>query len=502
MLHGVSSDVLVLRSTLSGTVGTAVRLDAGTLTLQASELSRNAASSSGGAVAATGSVSISDTTFDDNSCREQSLVFAGCVGGAVAGSGVLSVQGGLFRGNRALGADTSGGAVAWEGEVGVVDVSFEGNEATWGGGGLTAEGIVSVDGGVFRGNAAARGGGAVLSGAVALAEVSFLNNEATGAEGGLGGGAVLEGEATATDLFFEGNLAGAGGGLAMDAGTLQGATFVANHADGPGGGLYLGEGDATVIGARLCRNTAESGAGAWVSSLASATIERAVVEGNQATVESGGLGLGAGGVLTLWSSALVANTAGVRGDALFASNAELSVRNTAFVDHPGIAVVDLGAVGTLDYSLFWGNGVDHELTSMGAGEGLVMGDPRWQSVVTGGCDANDYTPRGGSPAIDAGDPERQDPDGSVSDIGPHDPVDVVRSGTTGQSTIEPTRPTGTSSPTDPTPTGSTTGAPADGAPPRGDSASVDGGCGCASGPFPTTGWLWVMGIAAAGRRRG
>lgn len=137
---GTTSLVSVRATDNSAANGAALHVSgAGTLDVRDAEVSRNAASVSGGAVwnAADGSVTVARTTMLGNRAGGND---AGHGGGALYNEGRLSVDGGQLADNQATGTNGTGGGVlnAGRGTFTIGGAAIQANRATVAGGGIWA----------------------------------------------------------------------------------------------------------------------------------------------------------------------------------------------------------------------------------------------------------------------------------------------------------------------------------------------------------------------------
>lgn len=305
----------------------------------------------GGALRATGTITVRNAVFKNN--------FADRGGAAIAGldttSGtLLDVQESTFTSNS---TNDVGGAIAAYGNVRSTDSIFTNNTSTadincrGGGGAIVAQGDVGVFGSTFTNNKAvllantdvtacgsgtAFGGygGAILTTALAIAEGSqFTSNSAT-----FGGGAILalnnenpEGQPSlAINSTFTGNSAHIGGALLSFAFSVEGSTFTANSARNVGGAIvgdFVGVTTSSFVG-----NRSASGGAIWVISWAQ--ITNSTFKRNTATAlrtgsetfrllgditVAGGLGgaIAGSGSLTLTDNRFTRNRASVAGGAVW-----------------------------------------------------------------------------------------------------------------------------------------------------------------------------------------
>jgi hypothetical protein len=244
-LKGASESTTTLDGNNAGTVLQAYPKSAATvsikdLTIEHGEGSSCAqAASGGGLCVATGSVTVTDTAFEDNTAGSAGY------GGAIAndGAGTLTVAGSTFTGNSATQYYGEGGAIdnAGGGKLVVTDSTFTDN-------------VASLEGGAI--DSGDRG-----TGILSVADSSFVDNKATGAGGAIDNGdRGGHGTATVADSTFESNSSGAGGG-AIDNGagtgrgwlTISDSTFADNATgtaakNGHGSGGAIDNGDYLGIG--------------------------------------------------------------------------------------------------------------------------------------------------------------------------------------------------------------------------------------------------------------
>lgn len=164
----------------------------------------NTASSAGGALfladEAGGKVTITDSQFDQNSSDS--------MGGAIFNSGTLTVNDGSFDGNKA----GNGGAIynATNATLKITGTSFTNNTATdWGGAILNSGATITVTDATFENNIAQGGAGGAIGNpagdpsSVTISGTKFLNNHSVYDGGAIGnyGGMKIE------NCLFEGNTA-------------------------------------------------------------------------------------------------------------------------------------------------------------------------------------------------------------------------------------------------------------------------------------------------------
>ncbi|MFT5582607.1 MAG: putative outer membrane repeat protein [Cognaticolwellia sp.] len=408
--------------------GAHIFLDAATLSMDGVTLSNGESEKQGGALYLEGA-STADCfacTFDSN--------LAGSDGGAiylVSGTD-FSDQEGLFDGNEASG---EGGALYLVDGISLEDSSFINQLAGGAGGAIYIDGgsgTLELDGVSFDSNGAGTDGGAVyISGAVALSgvDLTFTSNSA----GGDGGGIAADG--TGVDL------------------SLSQVELRKNSAKDEGGGLYIdGADEVSLLACMVTKNTAQDGAGFWVDSLASLTVQRSVFFGNTATDQGGGAmeqdtqdpaswtnntfaendaGQGAGLLVSGGADTEIVNNAFMANKAKTSAGGHLRIEsgsaevvNNLFVQasRGGAIYEDGTGLSVFSYNAFNDNVTQDDSNSFGldtstAGN-LPATDPDLVAWTADGNWSNDdlhLNPT--SPCLDTGDPTRFDVDGSRSDIG-------------------------------------------------------------------------------------
>lgn len=238
------------------------------------------------------------------------------------------------------------------------------NTASGDGGGLKANGAVTVTGDLFEGNrctAADCVGGGLSAGDLVLNGARLINNMAAG----VGGGAYAGNSALLLGGRVQGNhcmgVGCFGGGLHGPNIAITGTAFVANVA-AKGGGVSHNFGAGRVVNALFAENEAVAGAALYLGSPEGATVLHTTIAG---------LALGAGSAVHI-----VSGTVGIT-NSIIASYA-VGINNTA-------------GVVNANYNLVYGNGVDRVNVSAGAHD--VMSDPAF---------ASEYQLTGASAALDKG----------------------------------------------------------------------------------------------------
>lgn len=358
--------------------------NAGTLKLNDVVLTGGQApNGSGGALANTGTLTIGDAQpviVSANSAQS---------GGGIANSGVLWIAQLTLTANQALDGD-GGGLLSTGGEVHSSGPAFAvtNNTAHGNGGGLALEGgqafLAQV---TIQGNQASeQGGGVWLGQNLQQAEfytATIQQNQAS-AGGGFAVGVNGSTSAKPVKLYavaLNGNSAtsGDGGGaLVLQGAALQllaGSQVVANKATGAGhgGGIANQAGGTLIIdgsqvsnnpaGVSVTGNTAGYGGGIW--SAGTLSLGRALVQGNTAMSQGGGLWLGGdtnSKAVVQSHSRITSNVANDLGEGIYlADQASLTLSDSAVDSNVvrngagGGIVIEPNAVAQLDHSTLWGN---------------------------------------------------------------------------------------------------------------------------------------------------
>jgi len=324
------------------------------------------------------------------------------------------------------------GAVGWyggalyagnDGDLGIMDSTFENNFADSGnGGGVYAynTGSVTISDSSFTNNAAAGYGGAVFtsnrSGKFTMENCTVTGNDAT-----YGGGVFLSGtdNASFSDSTISNNDANtySGGGVwANNQGTLafDSVTLDANHTALIGGGVYTGQyvGDVLLVGTTISNNRSENatrgGGGLLMWGSGNLEIDNSTLTGNSSGREGGALYLsyGVGSEIHINQSTIVGNSAvnggGIKtnGNPLFLSGSIVSANSASngYADIAGgntlqVLDADHSLIGVYDSVNFGYPNLVDTLLSSTPGVGALMsngGPTRTMALLIG------------SAAIDAG----------------------------------------------------------------------------------------------------
>jgi uncharacterized repeat protein (TIGR01451 family) len=233
-------------------------------------------------------------------------------GGGVYADGSLSIESSHLEGNTCLGATCRGGGLYTGASLTATNTSFLTNTAAHIGGGAYAVGVAVVQGGHFQGNTCTQttclNGGLFAQSSLAVSGTTFLANAAQ-----LGsGGAYAQGTTTIQNALFQANTCAQptcqGAGLAaLSTLLLTDTQFLSNTSQYDGGGVSAG--GATTIDGSLFQGNACLAAfcrGAGLSAGFSAVMSGTAFVQNAA--QYGGGGLYAQGSVTAANSIFAANT--------------------------------------------------------------------------------------------------------------------------------------------------------------------------------------------------
>ena len=309
------------------------------LTISGGDAGNDGGYPGGGGLDNSGTLTVSDSVFSNNTAGAGGAIFNGSGGTLVVtgstfidngkyvtayGSGIFNengatatVTGSTFTGNSGTG-DGGGGIFNEVGGTLTVSGSiFTGNVLS----GIVNGGVLTVSGSTFTGNSGA--GGILNGGTLTVTDSTFTSNSSYNN----GGGISSYGTVTVSDSTFSGNsTSGFGGGIANDGGTLtvSGSTFTGNSAniDGLGGGIYNG-GTLTVSDSTFTSNSANaysgSGGGLWnyrtaILTNCTFTNNSAIYNGYAGSSGSGGGIASVAGSLTLNNTIVAGNQASVNPD--------------------------------------------------------------------------------------------------------------------------------------------------------------------------------------------
>ncbi len=351
----ISRSIIADNVVSSGQGGGIGVIAGGSLVIEGSLVSGNAAAAGGGIAVANSEVTIADGSVLRNNA-------AATDGGGLhlSGDSTATVTESALRDNA---ADRSGGGL-WQGPNGTASLSrvvIDGNlaaggEAGQGGGVMSVGGTVSISGSSVRGNIAPlAGGGLELGGGTMLVSSSLIAANVAGGAGtaapGRGGGFhATAGEATFSRSVVEGNSAWReGGGLWNPGGSrlfLLESSVRGNRAESPGGlggGVFnAAEGEVTVAASVFIGNNAGEGGGLYNAVGAEMLITTTNIRNNLA-VRGGGL-FNEGSLVLDDTVNVLHNVATDSGGGLFAGNGTATLAGAVFADNTPEATAGPGTI--------------------------------------------------------------------------------------------------------------------------------------------------------------
>ncbi len=360
------------------------------LTLRNLTIAKANVASSGGGVASSGTLTVNNVTFSDNSASS---------GGGIANflGGTLMVTDSVFFGNSALG----GGGISNGGILTISNSTFESNSSISDyGGGIhnNLSGTLTITNSLFLSNSAATtGGGISSSGTLTVTHSTFTSNNA----GSSGGGIISFGTLTVNHSAFVGNEAAiASGGGISSSGTLTVAnsTFSANRAGINGGGIdSSSSGTLTVNHSAFVGNEAAIASGGGISSSGTLTVANSTFSANRAGINGGGIDSSSSGTLTVANSTFSDNSA-PNGGGIFIASGSATLKNTIIANSASGSDCIGVLSGVNNNNLIESNASACGLTN-GVNGNIIGQDPNLGTLI--GLPA--YFPlNAGSPAIDAG----------------------------------------------------------------------------------------------------
>jgi parallel beta-helix repeat protein len=328
----------------------------------------------------------------------------------------------------ASGGDTArgGGAIYRNGgSITVIDSTFDDNHAGQTGQDLAGGAIYGFGGGdttvagsTFTNNSASDGGAiGSLNGDLTIVNSTFTGNSATGTggnpgNGGAGGALYMDGTHEMTSLCgitISGSTAGAIGGgffrvsndhtgsFAMDRSTVDGNQIVMSAA-GNAGGLYLEGLAISITNSTISNNSGGYNGGVWID-MGSANLTNVTIANNTATASNGGgvwlANSPTGTMLNCTVANNKATAAGQVSGAIFGTGLTLQntiiANNTAQYDPSCEAPPLAGTTGNLQ----WPSG---SLCTMSP----LVADPKLGALANNGGTTQTMLPASGSPAIGIG----------------------------------------------------------------------------------------------------
>lgn len=431
----ITIDACDLSANAAAGPGGAIRFVDATGQIVSSTFAGNTAADGGGALHISGnpaSVSTAFSNFSNNQAADGSAVRVGSGATAVFTGCIVALN---------TASDSGGAFSSSAATLTLIACAINGNSAEVNGGAVKAlnSGQLTLSGCSLIGNHAGAFGGGVDVGPLAAATATnctFRENVAAANSGG--GAAVFNGASlTVRRSAFVLNQAASGGGLFL-ASTASAScrasdcAFIANEAGGFGGGVLANAPNSAVYNCAFYGNRAQTGGGISAGYVAGpALIMNCVFGGNRADVDAQGVGGGANftgaGLHRMANCTFADNSAAHLGHALHVDSAGLDLANSIvwFHDAPAISAVAPAELSVLycDVQGGW------------PGEGNIDADPLFvdrlgPDGLPGTADENLrlllVDPQV-SPAIDAGNsdlrlPDRADvdQDGDTAELTPLD----------------------------------------------------------------------------------
>ena len=308
----------------SAAVGGCLHLRKTSIAMNDSLIQENLATEDGGGI------SVASTNFANIArCRFLGNNATGHGGGGKFGKVDLQIEDTVVSRNQA----TSGaGFLLQEGEITIVDCTFEANAAESYGGGISCgtDGRLTVRRSTFRQNRAEnRGGG---SSVIANCLASFANVTWTLNKAAIdcGGGALVEGAYAAfRDSVFEGNAGQSGAGSCVRDSSAQfiRVVFRVNSAVTLTGGLLAENSTASVSDCHFEANSADVGGGVSARKTSRVTLEQSRVIRNIARNQGGGVSSNEFADLLVTNSIIASNSATGSGGGAFVHNATMTFVN-------------------------------------------------------------------------------------------------------------------------------------------------------------------------------
>lgn len=354
-------DISIQNGTVTGSGGGATFNAAATLTN--TYVSGNTASGDGGGLYVNGVLTMNGTTIITNTASSR--------GGGVFARNVTTISDSLFRNNTS--SIYYGGGMHTLANTTLNNTDFIRNNGGADGGGVMAEGPITINGGIFRKNVSqsALGGGLSATSSATVNDAQFLDNTAA-----QGGGAYIWGPTTISGTLFQGNKSTYFGGGALginSTASISRSQFINNIALGPtgGGALYaIGGSTKQIINTLFARNSA-AGDGAVMY-----------------------FGLGGTSSATILHTTIASPTQ-TSGTAIYVASGNVGITNTIIADY-NIGLQRVGGTAYEDYNLYYSNTIDISGTVGGYTNSFVADFNPLATV----CD--NYGLGTGSAAIDAG----------------------------------------------------------------------------------------------------
>ncbi len=319
------SDMTIKGGSLSTGYGGAIYITAGNVNLNNVTVSGSSAIAGGGIANNGGVLTVTSSTFRDNSADLSS-------GGAIYNYGTLTVTSSTFSDNSAY---NGGGIFNQSGTATVSSSTFSGNSATIGGGIYNSGTLIVKSSSILSENTASTNGGGIYNTATLTVSSSTLDNNT--ASGGGGGIFIDSGTATIELSTAINNMASSGGGIANNSSgtlTVSSSTFNENSAttDSTGGGGILNSGILTVESSTFSDNTASSGSGGGIYNTKTLSVESSTFSSNSAVYGGGIINFSTidnPATVTVESSTFNANSA-TSGGGIYQLNGTTTVESSTF----------------------------------------------------------------------------------------------------------------------------------------------------------------------------
>ena len=328
---GTSEDVVTMSSsrvaaitdlTIAPAGGTGIRLERGELSLDGVTIDGGGSSTSrGGGIYADGAeLELIDVTFTGSTAAYGGHLYL-TGGSAVTGSAVEFTGGTAATGGAIYADDAS--------TILLIDVIASGAYASGDGGFAYLDSAEFSASDLFLDTPTGRntsGVGFYVTGhgALMLADSSISGAEASGWSSGYAGGAIWLGDGSVAqidDSTFSSNTAYSGGAVYLEnaaTARFSNVRFEDNVADAYGGGLYVSDGaEVECESCVFASNTADSGGGAMVATRATFLDTDGTFTDNQANDSGGGLAMAGSAEVQLEASIFSGNAADADGGAIF-----------------------------------------------------------------------------------------------------------------------------------------------------------------------------------------
>ena len=327
----------------------------GTLTLENTTFNNNTATTDGGAIENYANLNIINSTFTNNTVTTHN-------GGAIhnAGSAALNITNSTFTLNTA----NEGGAIYTDGNLNIVNSTFINNTANRYGGAIYNNGVLNISGSTFTGNTAnSSRGGAIYNnymGNIHMLGVNILLNISgstfTGNTAGNEGGAIYNiGNLTLESITFTNNTAEYYGGAIGNYGVLNisGSTFTGNTAY-EGGAINNYKGSIYISDTIFQSNTADLGGAIYTND--NLTIVNTNFTNNTANRYGGAIENY--GVLNISGSTFTGNTAFIGGVIYNPDDSITNISFSSFINNTatmaGGAIYNTGGT-VIANGNYWGN---------------------------------------------------------------------------------------------------------------------------------------------------